>query len=186
MAPRSALHPNGSKKCTHCGSFFPVSQFYTSGKRRNGDPKYNSWCKDCIKSKQASYHLKTWGEERLQRSAYKRTKTVGSYLAYLLTKARARGECELEPSDLENLWNAQGGRCSLTGWEMTRALGKGLVHTNASIDRIDSSRGYVHGNVQLVCRAANMAKSNLASEELVALCRAIVEKADAENTRLAA
>lgn len=188
MAPRSTLRPDGTKKCTHCDEYFPLSQFYTSGKKRNGDPKYNSWCQACIKAKQASYHQRKWGEEMLQRSAYKRAKTVETYLMYLLGKARARsgGEVELEVSDLVRLWFLQGGRCALTGWEMTRSLGKGSIATNASIDRVDSSKGYVRGNVQLVCRATNTAKSNLTTEDFVALCRAVVEKADGKDSCVAA
>ena len=58
---------------------------------------------------------------------------------------------------------------------MTMELGQGSVATNCSIDRIDSMRGYEADNVQLVCRAANVAKSNLATSEFVALCRAVAE-----------
>ena len=58
---------------------------------------------------------------------------------------------------------------------MTMELGKGVVPTNCSIDRIDSSFGYEPGNVQLVCRAANVAKSNLSTSDFVNLCRAVVE-----------
>ena len=186
MAKTPALRSDGTKRCTKCCDCLPVSKFYTTGKKRNGDPKYNSWCKACSKKKQAEYHIKKWGAEALQFSAFKRTRTVETYLAYLLQKARRRDVCEITVSDVVEIWNAQNGRCALTGWEMTRILGQGSIPTNASIDRINSNEGYTKYNVQLVCRCVNVAKSDLSLSEFVRMCRDVSEKANAENTRLAA
>jgi hypothetical protein len=38
--------------------------------------------------------------------------------------------------------------------------------------------GYLVGNVQLVCRIANTAKTNLTTADFVALCRAVIENAN--------
>lgn len=168
------------KLCTKCAGALPLSQFYTTGKKVSGEPKYNSWCKQCISAKQASYHKRTWGPERLQHSAFKRTKSVRSFLTYLRAKAVQRNKGEVISTDaLELLWNTQGGKCALTGWDMTMELGQGSVPTNCSIDRINSSRGYEVGNVQLVCRVANVAKSNLSLGDFITLCRSVVEVYDA-------
>jgi hypothetical protein len=168
------------KNCTRCNVLQPITAFYTTGKCVGGSPKYNSWCKKCISLKQASYHQKTWGEDSLKYTAFKRTKSVRSYLQYLRSKAsyRRKGEEVISLDALELLWGAQQGLCALTGWPMTMELANGVVPTNCSIDRVDSSDGYVVGNVQLVCRAANVAKSNLSTEEFVKLCRAVLEKAN--------
>ena len=144
----------------------------------DGSPKYNSWCKACISKKQASYHKRTWGEDRLKYTAFKRTKSVRSYLQYLRAKAVQRkkaGEV-LSLDALELLWQTQQGLCALTGWPMTMELANGVVSTNCSLDRIDSGHGYVVGNVQLVCRAANVAKSDLSTADFLKMCRAVVEK----------
>jgi hypothetical protein len=166
------------KTCTRCGELKPTSLFYTTGKCVDGGPKYNSWCKDCIKSKQATYHKKTWGPDKLQFTAYKRTKTVRAYLSYLRAKAVRRGGGCVSIDALETLWLVQGGRCALTGWPMTMELAKGVVPTNCSIDRIDSEAGYDVGNVQLVCRAANVAKHDLSASDFLQLCKAVVENAN--------
>jgi hypothetical protein len=164
------------KQCTKCKAMSSLDGFYTTGMLVSGEPKYNSWCKKCIVAKQASYHKRTWGPERLQHSAFKRTKSVRSFLAYLRSKATQRGRGDVISIDaLELLWNTQGSKCALTGWDMTMELGRGTVSTNCSIDRIDSSRGYEVGNVQLVCRAANVAKSDLSMNDFVTLCRSVVE-----------
>lgn len=36
----------------------------------------------------------------------------------------------------------------------------------ASLDRIDSTKGYVKGNVQFVCRAINLAKSTFSDADM--------------------
>ena len=164
------------KTCPHCGEKMPLSGFYTNGKLVSGEPKYASWCKKCIKIKQASYHARTWGSQKLQYVAHRRTKTVRNYLAYLRQKAHKRNKSDVMISldGLETLWFSQKGQCALTKWPMTMELGKGVVPTNCSIDRIDSCMGYVPGNVQLVCRAANIAKSNLLASDFLALCKAVV------------
>ena len=170
-----------TKHCTNCNVTKSLDFFYTTGKKVDGSPKYNSWCKKCIAVKQASYHKRTWGEEKLHYTAFKRTKTVRAYLQYLRSKAlqRKKGGEVISLDALELLWATQKGCCALTGWPMTMELANGVVPTNCSLDRIDSNVGYEVGNVQLVCRASNVAKSNLTSNEFYKLCLAVVEKANA-------
>lgn len=171
------------KSCSKCKSIKIIDNFYTVGKKVDGSPKYNSWCKSCIAEKQATYHKKTWGKDKLQYTAFKRTKTVRSYLQYLRSKATQRkklGEV-ISLDALEMLWNIQNGNCALTGWQMTMELANGVVQTNCSLDRIDSSIGYVVGNVQLVCRIANVAKNSMTTEEFIKLCKAVLEVKNAKN-----
>ena len=187
MARQSIALVDGKKPCTKCKSMLPINQFYTTGKKVNGEPKYNSWCKACSKDKQASYHTKTWGPEKLQYTASRRTRSVRSYMSYLLAKAKQRKkDCSIDISFLESLWGKQAGLCAMTGWPLTMILGKGKVYTNASIDRIDPSLSYTKGNVQLVCLAANVAKNDLSSDMFVSLCQAIVNQHGIQNRSMAA
>jgi hypothetical protein len=166
------------KHCTKCGVLQPITLFYTTGKRVDGSPKWNSWCKACIAIKQSSYHRETWGTDKLKYTAFKRTKTVRSYLQYLRGKAvqRKRNGEVISLDALEVIWNTQQGRCALTGWPMTMELGNGVIPTNCSIDRIDATKGYIVGNIQLVCRAVNVAKHDLSMQDFIVLCRAVVEQ----------
>lgn len=43
--------------------------------------------------------------------------------------------------------------------------------TRASLDRIDSTKGYVKGNVEFVCLAINYAKNNFKKEEMMSLIK---------------
>lgn len=168
------------KLCTKCNTPFPISSFYKTGVKKSGEPKYNSWCKSCIGERQASYHKKTWGPNNLSHSAFKRTKSIRSYLTYLRAKAaQRRGGQMASVDELEVLWHTQSGKCALTGWDMTMELGHGVVPTNCSIDRINSSFGYEIENVQLVCRVVNIAKNNLSQKDFITMCNSVSRKANA-------
>jgi hypothetical protein len=58
---------------------------------------------------------------------------------------------------------------------MTCDLKKGRCHTNLSIDRIDSAKGYTKDNVQIVCYIANTMKSNMNMSELLNICNNILK-----------
>ena len=76
---------------------------------------------------------------------------------------------------LRELWITQNQRCAISGVEMTTVFFSGRVPSNMSVDRIDSEKGYIRGNVQLVCMAVNQMKSDLSNEELLFFCNKIVE-----------
>jgi hypothetical protein len=90
-----------------------------------------------------------------------------------------RKECTITLDDLKKQWDDQKGKCPYTGWEL-----KNLPDTNtkkqlpltpdrASLDRKDSSKGYVPGNIQFVSTMANYAKNRWGDQELFEFCAAV-------------
>lgn len=73
------------------------------------------------------------------------------------TAKKYKREITINVDFLCQLWEAQDGKCALTGVRLTTKYG---CPFGASPDRIDSSKGYTPGNVQLVCKAINLAKNN--------------------------
>jgi len=80
-------------------------------------------------------------------------------------------------SALWELYKRQGGRCALTGLEIIfpphsykRSQG------TASLDRTDSSKGYVPDNVQWVHKDVNNVKGSLSLKRLLFLCKKITQK----------
>lgn len=75
-----------------------------------------------------------------------------------------------------SIYRSQNGLCALSGEKMTHIRGHGHLDTNISIDRIDSSKDYVEGNIQLVCTAVNLMKSRLSQEDFIRICTEIAER----------
>jgi hypothetical protein len=81
---------------------------------------------------------------------------------------------DLEPQDVIDMYEQQGQVCALTGWPIGWSK-KGLTAT-LSIDRIDSSEGYLKTNVQLVHKDVNMAKQQFSQEYFIEMCSAVTDK----------
>ena len=75
--------------------------------------------------------------------------------------------------DIANVLELQEYKCALSGIPIT-ATGNFETIT-ASIDRIDNSRGYEPGNIQVVHKRVNMARGSLTVEEFVDMCRLVAQ-----------
>lgn len=86
---------------------------------------------------------------------------------YYMRKALQRKhDCDIDLAYLKALWEQQKGRCVYTGLPLrtrNHKTGHALIDI-ASLDRIDSSKGYLKGNVQFISTALNLAKSDLPDE----------------------
>jgi hypothetical protein len=94
--------------------------------------------------------------------------------------AKKRGiEFRLTPEHLKELLGFQEYKCALTGLPISfadTAIGHRNGETTASLDRIDSSKGYVEGNVQWVHKHLNVMKSSLSQDQFVDYCRMVVAR----------
>jgi len=80
---------------------------------------------------------------------------------------------------LMKLYNDQQGRCAISGVKMTTIVNNGHVLTNVSIDRIDSTKEYERGNIQLLCHIVNVMKHNMTKEQLIEWCWQIIDHKEA-------
>lgn len=79
---------------------------------------------------------------------------------------------------LKNQWEKQKGICPYTGIKMTlpkttREHEQKCGPFRASLDRIDSNRGYMKDNVEFVCVVANLAKRNFSKRQFADLIQMI-------------
>jgi hypothetical protein len=126
-----------------------------------------------------------WARENRDKvaAAYKKRKgTLDGKLISLITQSRWNAkkvsrEHEVDTNFLRGIYYGQGGKCALSGVEMTIQGERGTEEywNSMSIDRIDSSIGYLEGNVQLTCTAVNLMKNAMPEEMLLAFCKNIVE-----------
>jgi len=68
-------------------------------------------------------------------------------------------------------------RCALTGVELcfVSDYRKNKREQTASLDRIDSDKGYVKGNVQWVHKDINKLKQSFSEKRLIKLCQMVCE-----------
>jgi len=130
-------------------------------------PPKRKFCCPAHKNKYNQKHLYNYKYTKAYRG-----KSKENYLRHLLSYKKRYLTLTLE--DLINCWNRQRGICAISGLELTFTQSSGRTITNASIDRIDSHKGYEKDNVQLVCHLVNLMKSDKTTQELIYMCRQIV------------
>jgi hypothetical protein len=69
---------------------------------------------------------------------------------------------------LDKLWIEQDGRCAYT--RIPLEFGDNATEGTASLDRIDSSEGYIEGNVQFVHKKINRMKWDMSDSEFKNFC----------------
>jgi len=74
--------------------------------------------------------------------------------------------------DLEQLYVSQDGKCALSGLSIKVSEYKD-EETTASVDRIDSSRGYNADNIQFVHKSINYMKQSLSDDDFIFLCEQV-------------
>jgi hypothetical protein len=149
---------NDCKNCTKCGVKKLLSEFYTTEHRIRND------CKECTKS--------TSSRNRISYTPlYKRD--VISRLKSLCTKAKCRTkEFNIIDQDLIDLWGKQNGQCAYTKLPLLAAANQ---FNTLSLDRVDSGKGYVVGNIQLVCAAINKMKQEYTEEMFLLFCLLVTQ-----------
>lgn len=79
---------------------------------------------------------------------------------------------------IEYLWDLfikQSRLCALSGLPLVFGANNGKVEGTASLDRINSSMGYIVGNVQWVHKTVNNMKWDMSQEYFLQLCKTISE-----------
>lgn len=155
----------GQLYCYSCREYLGEGLFneHAQEKYRNGKCKL---CKDCKRARRIELNNQTSLEanpilvDRL-RTASKRARKLNLVF-------------DLDENFIKQLLVKQNYTCALSGLGLTFVMGQGRIPTNISIDRIDSQLGYTTDNVQLVCAAMNVMKSDLSMETFVKYCNDVV------------
>lgn len=167
--------------CRVCGVEFPLDTAHfdrSSRKRKDGSvySSFNRTCKRCRYERDTRVALESDTPE-----LYLRAKWV------TLCRKRRLGGVEVCPSlwgkkglpYLMGLWSTQRGLCAVTGVPMTwgrvsrEDVSREGYGRAVGIDRIDNARGYIRGNLQLVCSQVNYMRGGLSEEAFLEWCRSV-------------
>lgn len=91
-------------------------------------------------------------------------------------KKHAKQRCVPFTITKKEMWEQflkQNKSCALTGWPISFCSGKDKYDTTASLDRIDSTKGYIKENIQWVHKDINWFKRDYPQDEFLKLCAAI-------------
>lgn len=168
-----AIVDAGCQTCSACNTSKPLEEFYSNGCFADGVLKYRSRCKVCVLQKSKSDQAAIYVSKSAKRSASPRA-FIGAILNHAAKRKQHMG-FDLDMQFLMELYESQGGLCAISRVPMTYHAGTGRVRTNISIDRIDSSIGYLRGNVQFVCDCVNRMKQDMTMDEFIHWCACILK-----------
>ena len=159
------------KKCRVCLEIKPASEFHTQTSSTDG---LQGKCKGC------TFIVARKGKEKAGIHGFLKDR-LRNAMANAKRKRKDRSiSVEITHEYLIELYEKQKGLCAVSGIEMTH-LSYATKDTrnkyphNISLDRIDSSKGYVPGNVQLVCCIINYMKWDTDMDVFLDACKRVVE-----------
>lgn len=98
----------------------------------------------------------------------------GAFISVIKRRANKRGyKMDLTAKFLWELFKKQNKKCALSNIDLTITNKNNT--TTASLDRIDSSKGYTKGNVQWVHKKINIMKNTLDQNEFINFCRLVAK-----------
>ena len=99
---------------------------------------------------------------------------TGSFFCDVKISAKNRHlDFNIDIEYLDKLFKKQNGCCAISGLPIVIAPRKQKIQTTASLDRIDSSVGYIQENVQFVHKHINVMKNNYNIDYFLKLCKII-------------
>ena len=153
----------------------------------NGQTQWQCQC-DCGKKKRIqAVHLKTghtqscgcsWHEFGKKRTSWKGHGEIPSAFFSRIVSGAKKRHIPFEIS-IEYIWKLflrQDRKCAFSGLPLDFTHGRNHHHKGtASLDRIDSTRGYVNGNVQWVHKDVNWMKQDYSNDYFLTMCKTIVK-----------
>jgi len=89
---------------------------------------------------------------------------------------RTNLEINITKDYVNNLYLKQNGKCNLSGLDITLPKTWNDRTYTASLDRVDSDKGYIEGNVQWVHKHINVMKNSFPQEMFILLCNKVSEQ----------
>ena len=157
----------GICKCDNCGIEFQKPQ---SEVNRNQKLSRKNFCsRTCV----GKNNTKNFGDGskryNISQHSGSRRDNLTKFRYHFRNISKRTKELDVSVEDLKEVWENQKGICPYLGIELhLNSYGKIKKDpiTSASLDRIDSSKGYVKGNLQWISRAMNYLKNDMSEQQV--------------------
>ena len=160
------------RKCINCGKEFSVNI-----SKNRSTSKQQLFCSDCISS------LTNWERKVIKMNKFpeirnlylqqKRNEFLRGYIKQILARTKKRAKCKNIDFNLDESDIIIPKICPIL--EVPLVIGtKGNYEYSPSIDRIDNTKGYIKGNIQIISKKANFMKNSASQEELIKFCKNIL------------
>jgi len=160
-------------ECSSCGkSFERALKEYNRTNVKGGRKPY---CSLKCSGKENNSHLEKWQKLPPGRNCIFSKDEYSPYREHMRrvkNRQRDKGkEVDVDKEYLKEVFEQQKGVCIYSGVELEHREGVGVSGksnplTAASLDRIDSSKGYIKGNVQFISIVCNHAKNGMSDKQM--------------------
>jgi hypothetical protein len=174
MSKNKSKRKMGECTCDNCGITFKKTLTELSRSKKLGRKNFCS--RTCV----GKNNIKNFGDKKInydisQHSANSRDEFTG--LRALLRRIKNKyHNHDVDLDYLKEVWDNQN-KCIYTGVDLVLPKWKGINNPlyTASIDRIDSTKGYVRGNIQYISITSNHAKNSMSHEQMIEFCELIIK-----------
>lgn len=160
--------------CENCGKTFTVA---TRANKIKKTSRERHFCNECTKS------LTNWEKKRIRMSNHpeireqylsqKHNEFISSYVKHKLLSCKRRAELKGLEFNLTEEDIIIPDKCPIL--EVPLIIGdKDNYEYSPSIDRINNSKGYIKGNIQIISKKANSMKNCASYKELQAFCKNVL------------
>ena len=154
--------------CAYCGKEAqkPESEY----KRNLREGRNNFCCRSCAASYNNTHRVSTERKPEFYSNMSKAKRDEFTPFRYTYRNILKRHkECDLTLEDLKAQWDKQNGICPYTNLQLimpeTNNIDTLDVTIRASLDRIDSSLGYIKGNIQFISTPINYMKNTMSDSQ---------------------
>ena len=169
------LENEGSQKCIECNVVKKLEFFTFNINKTRKHKVYKKLCKICHNKRRA-----------MKRDEQNQKNTLKNFMENIIKDAKRRSEkkkngYDINVDNLLELYKNQDGKCYYTGRIMKYNMskneheGKRICPDRITIDRIDSSKGYIKENIVLCCWTANNLKQDLCIDEFKSIVKDIYD-----------
>lgn len=154
--------------CNSCHERKRITEFYYHKSRKH----YATRCKICSNIYSTKFQQSGYRKKSLKYIFYQRAYGIAGRRKYKKIKCMKRKQLELY---LRSLWKKQEGKCYYTNHKM-KLFGYHKSNYAMTVDRLNSKKGYVRGNIVLCLSIVNRMKQNLSYKELLQWCKLLLRE----------